>query len=147
MKNKGKKRIRGYCIDCNTEITGQYSKRCRPCNSKFKFPDRLNQRKRKRFWLIKKKYNITEEQYNTLLNYNNKQCYICNRDLEEPKSQQGQGQSSICIDHCHKTNTIRGILCKACNTAIGLFNDDINILKSAIGYLSKYEKISISTNS
>ena len=39
------------------------------------------------------------------------------------------------IDHCHKTNKIRGYLCRNHNTALGKFNDDVEELRSAIEYL------------
>ena len=39
------------------------------------------------------------------------------------------------IDHCHKTNKIRGYLCFKHNTAIGKFNDDVEELRAAIEYL------------
>jgi len=42
------------------------------------------------------------------------------------------------IDHNHKTFQIRGVLCALCNTALGMFEDKIIILQSAIKYLKKY---------
>jgi Recombination endonuclease VII len=39
------------------------------------------------------------------------------------------------VDHCHKTNKVRGILCNGCNIGLGSFKDDINLLKNAIKYL------------
>jgi len=40
------------------------------------------------------------------------------------------------LDHCHTTGKIRGFLCQKCNHGLGLFNDSIQALKSAIEYLS-----------
>ena len=39
------------------------------------------------------------------------------------------------IDHSHKNEKIRGILCNWCNTALGNFHDNIELLKKAILYL------------
>lgn len=39
------------------------------------------------------------------------------------------------LDHCHITGKIRGFLCSNCNTGLGLFKDNINLLESAIKYL------------
>ena len=39
------------------------------------------------------------------------------------------------IDHNHKTGVIRGVLCRNCNSALGLFQDDTEILEKAIRYL------------
>ena len=44
-----------------------------------------------------------------------------------------------CIDHCHKTGKIRGLLCDTCNRALGLFKDDIQMLKNSVAYLEKYK--------
>lgn len=56
------------------------------------------------------------------------------------------GQCEICgvipsyrklaVDHCHASNTFRGLLCSNCNLGIGLFKDDINNLQNAICYLT-----------
>ena len=41
----------------------------------------------------------------------------------------------LVIDHCHKTNGLRGILCGKCNTGIGMLGDDIETVKKALQYL------------
>lgn len=41
------------------------------------------------------------------------------------------------IDHNHTTGEVRGLLCSNCNTILGLCNDNIIILQSAISYLNK----------
>jgi hypothetical protein len=39
------------------------------------------------------------------------------------------------IDHDHKTGKVRGLLCRPCNLALGLVNDDPAILEEMIKYL------------
>lgn len=41
------------------------------------------------------------------------------------------------VDHCHQTGKIRGLLCQKCNMALGLLNDSVEILETAIRYLKK----------
>jgi Recombination endonuclease VII len=41
----------------------------------------------------------------------------------------------LCIDHDHQRKTIRGLLCNACNTAIGLFEEDLDRFEAAAIYL------------
>lgn len=85
--------------------------------------DPLFRRKR---WL-KLKYNITIEQYKNLLLSQDFLCAICGTQMEE---------KDICIDHCHTTGKVRGLLHRTCNAAIGLLKEDINILANAISYLN-----------
>lgn len=42
------------------------------------------------------------------------------------------------VDHCHDAGTVRGLLCRSCNLAIGQFKHNTTIMKSAISYLEKY---------
>lgn len=52
-------------------------------------------------------------------------CMICGKFV---------GQS-LHRDHCHKSGKTRGVLCSNCNTGLGMFQDDVETLASAIKYL------------
>ncbi len=75
---------------------------------------------------IKRLYNLTEEQYNQLLIYQNNRCAICKEEFINVK---------ICIDHNHVTKKIRGLLCDNCNMMLGKVHDHPAILFNAIKYL------------
>ncbi|MDB3976116.1 endonuclease VII domain-containing protein [Gammaproteobacteria bacterium] len=45
------------------------------------------------------------------------------------------GISKIVLDHCHKTGEVRGFLCESCNTGIGRFDDDPEIVTRAEEWL------------
>ena len=47
------------------------------------------------------------------------------------------GTTNVAYDHCHKTGKFRGWLCMKCNTALGLVNDDTELLWRMIKYLSR----------
>jgi hypothetical protein len=55
-------------------------------------------------------------------------CAICEEILP-------QNTKHIHVDHCHKTNITRGLLCAHCNKGLGFFKDDISNLEKAISYL------------
>lgn len=46
----------------------------------------------------------------------------------------------LALDHDHKNGINRGFLCDTCNRSLGLLKDSVDILKSAIKYLRKYQK-------
>ncbi len=81
----------------------------------------------RRIWL-KHRYGISIEDYNKMLIDQNGLCEICNLTMEE---------KDICIDHCHSTKKVRGLLHRTCNAAIGLLKEDVSILANAITYLNK----------
>ncbi len=43
--------------------------------------------------------------------------------------------SKVVCDHNHKTGRARAWICDSCNTGLGRFKDDVNLLKNAIKYL------------
>lgn len=73
---------------------------------------------------LKTRYNLTPEDVLELLNQQANRCAICSKQLE-----------SYHIDHCHKSNRVRGILCSSCNLGLGMFRDDVDVLKVATKYL------------
>lgn len=80
-----------------------------------------------------RKYGITHEQYLILLKQQNGKCGMCHQ-FETTKNPSGETRD-LNIDHCHKTNRVRGLLCRNCNVALGLIKDDTQLLRRAIKYL------------
>lgn len=80
---------------------------------------------------IRRKFGLTVEEYESMLNSQNKVCAICKQDCNTG--------NRLAVDHNHKTGKIRGLLCKNCNTSIGLLKENINVLENAIIYLSFHE--------
>lgn len=72
-----------------------------------------------------REFGITQEQYELMLSEQSGVCKIC-----------GQTDNRrLAVDHCHDTGRVRGLLCRHCNTAIGLFGDDPSLLRKAADYL------------
>lgn len=88
--------------------------------------------KRGRYRHLRDSYGITPEIYQDMLNEQNGVCAICGRPEQRKLNNKIK---KLPIDHCHTTRQVRGLLCSECNTALGLFDDDIDVLASAISYL------------
>lgn len=67
------------------------------------------------------------------VNYSSFTCPICEKTTIA-------GISKVVLDHCHKTGTVRGWVCESCNTGIGRFDDDPDIVYKAIEWLMKEHK-------
>jgi hypothetical protein len=93
---------------------------------------------RMRWYTLKRKFNITKSEYEEIAINQNHLCAICNnRESTNSRARRGDAEF-LCIDHCHKTLKIRGLLCRKCNAALGGFKDSIENLESAILYLKKF---------
>ena len=98
---------------------------CKPCKRKsnrgsyYKNPNSYRDR-----WL-RNAYGINLNQFNEMLEVQGGLCAICHR----PSS------STLHVDHCHVSNRVRGLLCSACNTALGLLADDVESAKNLVKYL------------
>lgn len=88
-----------------------------------------------RWWHIKRKYNMEQDEFYLYWVAQKGKCFICGIDMTAPKKKRGQDLTSVSVDHCHTTGKVRGLLCSGCNKGIGLLKDDIQILKNAIKYL------------
>jgi hypothetical protein len=84
-------------------------------------------KRRERAGHLKRKYGMTLERYETMLDAQHGGCAICGRPPRD--------DSSLHVDHDHSTGTLRGLLCFSCNNALADFGEDHRLLGQAIGYL------------
>lgn len=73
-------------------------------------------------WL--KRYGLTPEAYDVLLEVHGGRCALCS-------------DTRVCVDHDHLTGRIRGLLCRKCNSGLGLLGDDLNRIQAAADYLRR----------
>lgn len=83
---------------------------------------------------LKKRNNISIDEYNLMVEKQCNLCAICKKP-ESRKDYRNNITIRLSVDHCHKSQKIRGLLCDKCNRGIGHFDDSPEILKSAIDYL------------
>jgi hypothetical protein len=101
-----------------------YASWCKECAAEDQRIRRRNNPEYTRRVNVKHKYGLTVDEYDQLLS---KPCAIC-------------GLKAETLDHNHKTGKIRAGLCKRCNIAIGLLQDDSVILRAAADYLDGHEE-------
>lgn len=92
---------------------------------------------------VLRNHGLSLEDHDRMVKEQNNLCAICKK--EEIRAGRKKGTvTPLCIDHCHKCrdegkDDIRGLLCHGCNTALGKFKDDIELMKKAILYLEKHQ--------
>lgn len=117
---------------------------CKKCNSLESTPGKerdykytnISKRERnptlRRLYAIQRDYKIDPSFVMDMMDKQMGCCAICGKSLIHPDSER-----NFCIDHCHSTEEIRGLLCGKCNIAIGLLDDSVYNLTKAIEYLTK----------
>jgi hypothetical protein len=117
----------------NPEKSRTISRRCYRKNPK-REEERLRREKNKGFWkscsaehkrgvYLQWKYGLSTKEYQGLVEAAGTDCPICGKSF---------GEVVPVVDHDHKNNLVRGIICRQCNSAIGMLKDDADILMRAI---------------
>lgn len=79
---------------------------------------------------LKRRYGITPEDYAAMLKAQDGKCAIC-RQRETALDYKTHAPKLLSVDHCHETKKVRGLLCFRCNTSIGKFEHDPELLRRA----------------
>jgi hypothetical protein len=79
-------------------------------------------------------YGLTLEDYDKLLKHQGGGCAACGTKSSRKNS---KIQQRLCVDHDHRTEEVRGLLCHRCNMVLGLINDDIGLLIGLKYYLER----------
>ncbi len=75
---------------------------------------------------LKYKYGMTIEQWDEMFLRQGGRCAICEEATE------------LQVDHCHDSGRVRELLCRRCNTSIGQFQEDPELLARAAAYVTKW---------
>lgn len=91
--------------------------------------------RREREKFLTKKYGISIEVYNEMLEEQGGVCAIC----QSPESATTRGTvRALCVDHDHATGAVRALLCNSCNSALGQAGDDPERLRAMAEYIELY---------
>lgn len=82
---------------------------------------------------LKYQFGISLADYSQMIKDQENRCAICG----QPETHKRNGRiKALAVDHDHKTGKVRGLLCFDCNTGIGKLKDSVELLQSAIRYLT-----------
>jgi len=70
------------------------------------------------------RYGITYDEYAELIKKQQGCCALCDEPCDK-----------LQVDHNHKTNEYRALLCRRCNNGLGMFKESIELFQKAINYL------------
>lgn len=104
--------LNSHCNRCRNEARKKWGKA-----TQYK----TQPRKWSKFKLSESEY----EQYFIDAGYKCTCCGVTNKDRR------------LCLDHCHTTGKIRGVLCTNCNTALGLVHEKTDTLRNLIKYVGE----------
>jgi len=126
------------CKDCQREYQRNWMKN--PKNRKSQndkiriwkktLPGKMSRRRAGRRHM----FNMSEAQLEQMILNQRFSCAICGF------KQWTQNAKFPNVDHDHKTGKLRGLLCRACNLALGGFKDDVVVLENAIKYLNFHKE-------
>lgn len=111
------KRDRPPCQSCGGSVPVEMSTKAVYCSRRCRLRARRHEA-----------YGLTRDELRALLAQHDV-CAICGTA--------DWGKKGPCVDHCHETGVVRGILCGRCNTGLGQFGDDPKRLLSAVSYLER----------
>jgi hypothetical protein len=116
---------------CKITTSGRDS-HCKECDGKAAREYRNNNpEKMKQIYResrLKSKYGLSESKLNELMDSQNNKCNVCLMPFTETRR--------VCVDHCHSTDIVRGLLCDNCNRAEGALKTPEAAMRMAI-YMQK----------
>lgn len=112
-----------------------YAQRCTQCRGDLAVALKDRRRavkrdtERMRAAKLRREYGLTEQAFLEMRVDQHDACAICREPFDARKA--------ICVDHCHDSGNVRGLLCHQCNTAIGFLKDNPTVCRMAAEYLEQ----------
>jgi hypothetical protein len=107
-----------YCAKADSDQRDRRRKACKMYQKRAEFKD---QHKR---YTLRSRYDLSHEEFERMFSDQGGRCKICRREAR------------LCVDHCHESGKVRGLLCSGCNRGLGFFRDDSKALSNAVQYLA-----------
>ena len=131
-------------LDSYSKGQGKYKKLnvCKTCDAKGRMerywsmtPEQHEESNiKQRISDYKRVYGLEHDLAVSLANNRIGECKICNR------------VTKLCVDHCHNTKVVRGLICDSCNKMLGHSFDNPQTLVKAAEYLRSNTMIQINAD-
>jgi hypothetical protein len=93
-------------------------------------------REKQRQYSLKRYYGLSLNDYAEMYRLQNGVCGIC-KCQEVEKDRHGNVRV-LAVDHCHKTGSVRELLCYSCNSMLGQAKDKIEVLLAGADYIRRH---------
>jgi hypothetical protein len=137
--------LSSWCRSCQNQATVDWQSRNPEKHSKAVRANQVKDPRRYKSNVLRYKYGIDMAEYDRLFEAQGGKCAGCARPGAHLASDAPR-QDKLHVDHCHKTEAVRGLLCRACNMALGGLEDDRERLLSLVAYLDKQSSQTYLTN-
>jgi hypothetical protein len=108
----------GHCANCGTKLGTRQRLYCgQNCKAKAQH--------------LRQKYDLSLDAFMDLVARQDASCAICRTPVTE-------GGGGV-VDHCHDSGKVRGLLCRKCNSGLGMFRDQPALLRQALAYLEEQD--------
>lgn len=132
FKLKSNGYLSSFCKTCSASYQKEYQEKNKEKIKEKKKHYHTQTKEYRRWYTIKMRYGITKEEYEAILLSQNNKCAICENTKSGHKN-----TDEMVVDHCHKTQKVRGLLCNRCNTLLGLIDDNPEFMQNISKYLKK----------
>jgi len=111
--------VRGQCVQCEKD----------------RVREKMKERSRNR---LKIQYGMTEFDWLIMYEQQGGKCLMSNCTVTSHDKWWEQGNKGLCVDHCHKTGKIRGLLCSECNRKVGILEKNIRLAHDQIKHIYNF---------
>ena len=137
-----------FCKICDKETVHETSNfMCKPCRARYRknnkevrniFNKSIKGKKQNTRARLKRRYGITEFDWLKMYEEQGGKCLMSNCTFISHDKWWEQTQGGFCVDHCHKTGKIRGLLCAECNKITGKIENNIKLVHDQIKHVYNF---------
>jgi len=106
------------CIDCDCpeDIKNNPQIDCKKRAKEYRNSDKGQDAR------LRNTYGISHEEFEIMYEECRGECYICGTSMDNEVGKRYMAINGLCVDHCHDSGNVRGLLCKGCNTMVGAYD-------------------------